>query len=217
MYPDSAVCSVDVVLFDFGGVLADEGFANGLKAIAQRHGLDETDFINLARDLIHRTGYITGRGREPSYWQAIRRATGITGDDAALRDEILSRFTPRPWMIHIVKRLRTAGIRVVILSDQTNWLDELNELHRFFRHFNIVYNSYHLGKSKADPTHFSDTVSKLHAAPDRMLFIDDDEGHCERARMAGINAIRFTGREQFLADLSQYCPGDWTEQREDTV
>ncbi len=120
MYPDSAACNVDVVLFDFGGVLADEGFANGLKAIAQRHGLDETDFINLARDLIHRTGYITGRGREPSYWQAIRRATGITGDDATLRNEILSRFIPRPYMIHIVKRLRTAGIRVVILSDQTN-------------------------------------------------------------------------------------------------
>jgi hypothetical protein len=50
-----------------------------------------------------------------------------------------------------------------------------------------------------------------------MLFIDDDQGHCERARTAGINAIRFTGREQFLEDFSHYCPGDWTEQREGTV
>jgi putative hydrolase of the HAD superfamily len=211
MDAEPSICNVDVVLFDFGGVLADEGFANGLKAIARRHGLDETEFINLARDLIHRTGYITGRGREPAYWQAIRSATGITGDDATLRNEILSRFTPRAWMLNIVRKLRTAGVRVVILSDQTNWLDELNDLHRFFKHFNIVYNSYHIGKSKADPTHFSDTVSNLRAAPDRMLFIDDDEGHCERARLAGINAIRFTGREQFLEELSRYCPGDWTE------
>ncbi len=208
----SVTCNLDVVLFDFGGVLADEGFANGLRAIAQRNGLDETDFIDLARDLIHRTGYITGQGREPSYWQAIRRATGITGDDATLRNEILSRFTLRPWMFAIVNKLRTAGIRVVILSDQTNWLDELNELHRFFKHFNIVYNSYHLGKSKADPTHFSDTVSNLKAPAARMLFIDDDPGHCERARIAGMNAIRFAGREQFLEELSQYCPGDWAEQ-----
>ena len=215
MDAESAICNLDVVLFDFGGVLADEGFANGLKAIAQKHGRDEMEFIKLARDLIHSTGYITGHGREPAYWQAIRRATGITGDDSILRNEILSRFTPRPWMLNIVKRLRTGGIRVVILSDQTNWLDELNELHRFFKHFNIVYNSYHIGKSKADPTHFTDTVSNLRAVPERMLFIDDDEGHCERARLAGMNAIRFTGREQFLTDLSQYCPGDWTEQRED--
>lgn len=217
MDAESAICDLDVVLFDFGGVLADEGFANGLRAIAESHGLDETGFLNLARDLIHSTGYITGHGRERAYWQAIRKATGISGDDTTLRNEILSRFTLRPWMFAIVKRLRTSGIRVVILSDQTNWLDELNELHRFFKDFNIVYNSYHLGKSKADPTHFSDTISNLKAPPGRMLFIDDDAGHCERARMAGMNAIRFAGRQQFLKDLSQYCPGDWTEQREGTA
>jgi putative hydrolase of the HAD superfamily len=164
MDAEPSICNVDVVLFDFGGVLADEGFANGLKAIARRHGLDETEFINLARDLIHRTGYITGRGREPAYWQAIRSATGITGDDATLRNEILSRFTPRAWMLNIVRKLRTAGVRVVILSDQTNWLDELNDLHRFFKHFNIVYNSYHIARARPTPR-ISRTPSQISAPP----------------------------------------------------
>lgn len=205
----TVTCGIDMVLFDFGGVLADEGFANGLRAIAAKHGLNETDFVNLARDLIHTTGYITGHAGERAYWQAVRDSTGIAGDDASLRKELLSRFIPRPWMFDIVKKLRESGIGVVILSDQTNWLDELNERYDFFKRFDIVFNSYHIGKSKADPSHFSDTVSRLSGVPERMLFVDDDAGHCERARKAGMKAIRFIGRGPFFKELARYCPGRW--------
>lgn len=213
MHAQGMTCDIDTVLFDFGGVLADEGFANGLRAIAAKHGLNEADFLALARHLIHTTGYITGDADEAVYWQTIRERTGIADDDAALRREILSRFTLRPWMFDVVRRLRASGISLAILSDQTNWLDELNEAHDFFRYFDHVFNSYHLSKAKVDPSHFSDTFLRLGRTPERMLFIDDDEGHCERARRAGMNAIHFTGREQFLKELSQYCPGDWAEQR----
>ena len=36
---------IDVVLFDFGGVIAEEGFRKGLKVIAKANGLDEKGFI----------------------------------------------------------------------------------------------------------------------------------------------------------------------------
>jgi len=42
------VCTVDVILIDFGGVLAEEGFREGLRAIAKNHLVDKTSFI---RDL----------------------------------------------------------------------------------------------------------------------------------------------------------------------
>jgi putative hydrolase of the HAD superfamily len=32
--------NIDAVLFDFGGVIAEEGFKQGLAAIARAHGLD---------------------------------------------------------------------------------------------------------------------------------------------------------------------------------
>lgn len=202
-------CDIDMVLFDFGGVLADEGFAKGLRAIAAKHGLNETDFFNLAHRLIHTTGYITGDADEPAYWQAIRDKTGIPDDDTDLRKELLSRFVPRRWMLDIVKQFKASGVRVVILSDQTNWLDELNEGYHFFRYFDVVFNSYHLGKDKTDLSHFSDTVSRLHGTPERMLFVDDNEGHCDRARKTGMKAIRFISRESFLKDLTSICPGPW--------
>ena len=77
MITGTPVCKIDTVLFDFGGVLAEEGYAKGLRAIAQRHGMNENDFFELARELIYsdricdrpvgrsrHTGrrYATGRG-----------------------------------------------------------------------------------------------------------------------------------------------------------
>lgn len=198
-------CGIDIVLFDFGGVLADEGYRKGLCAIAHRHGMNEDDFYELARELVYATGYITGRSIEAVYWQAIRDRTGITDGDAGLRNEILSRFVLRPFMFDIVARLRAAGIKAAILSDQTNWLDELDTRLDFFRSFDAVYNSYHLGKSKADVSHFTDVVSRMKGTPGRALFIDDDEEHCQRARRAGLNAIRYAGRDEFLEEFTRYC------------
>lgn len=199
-------CSIDVVLFDFGGVLAEEGFEKGLRAIAVKHGLNERNFFNLAHGLIHTTGYITGRADEHAYWEAIRGRTGIRDDDDTLRRELLSRFILRSWMFDIIRELKASGIRVVILSDQTNWLDELNGLYDFFTYFDFVFNSYHLGKNKTDVSHFSDTISRLKGPGERMLFIDDSAAHCERARKAGMKAIHYAGRESFLKDLEALCP-----------
>ncbi|HNZ59097.1 MAG TPA: HAD family phosphatase [Syntrophorhabdaceae bacterium] len=196
---------IDTVLFDFGGVLAEKGFAGGLCAIAQRHGLNESLFYTLANEMIHKTGYLTGHADEHTFWQAIRDKTGITDDDNTLRNEIISRFILRPWMFDIVKKLKYYGIKVAILSDQTNWLDELNEKEGFFKYFNVVLNSYHIGKSKIDPSHFSDTISRLDSVPEKLLFIDDNEMHCKTAEKMGIKAIHFVDRDSFLKDMARFC------------
>jgi putative hydrolase of the HAD superfamily len=206
MTTQANACSIDVVIFDFGGVLAEKGFEEGLRSIAARNRLVETDFYNLALGFIHTTGYLTGRADEHMYWQAIRDKTGIREEDTVLRNDILSRFILRPWMFDIVKKLRASGIGTAILSDQTNWLDELNERYDFFKWFDAVFNSYHYGKSKVDPTHFSDTISRLNRAPERLLFVDDSAAHCETAGKMGMKAIQFIDRNLFLKEIERFCP-----------
>lgn len=195
------------MLFDFGGVLAEEGFQQGLRAIAEKNNLDGEDFVELAHDLIHTTGYLTGEADERSFWDAVRNKTGIESDDAALREEILSRFVLRSWMIELVERLKAARVRVGILSDQTDWLEELNRRHDFFRLFDPVFNSYYLGKSKVDASVFSEVAVRLQRAPEKILFVDDKEAHCERARQRGLNAIHYAGKERFMREMEKYCPG----------
>ncbi len=198
-------CGIDTVLFDFGGVLAEEGFAKGLHAIARKNGLNEEEFFQRARELIYSTGYLVGRSDEAAYWQTIREKLGARGNDNDLKNEILSRFILRSFMFDIVSKLKDAGCKVAILSDQTNWLDELDARLGFFASFDAVYNSYHLGKSKAEVSQFTDIVTRMNDRPERALFIDDDEAHCARARAAGLQAIRYAGRDRFLKEFSRYC------------
>ncbi|MBN2515934.1 MAG: HAD family phosphatase [Deltaproteobacteria bacterium] len=209
-------CSVDVVLFDFGGVIADEGFVNGLAAIAEMNDRDPESIIKAGFDVVHRTEYVLGQSDEKTFWQTLREETGITGSDEALRDQIFSRFTLRKWMFEVIKSLRLSGVRVGILSDQTDWLDELDARYDFFKQFDYVFCSYHLGKSKRDETLFDEIIRRVDAEAHRILFVDDFQENCDRARSRGINAILYTDGERFLTELENYCAPAVTQEHYNT-
>lgn len=201
-----AKASISAVLFDFGGVLADEGFRNGLTKIAIDSGLDPQEFFENAQKAIFSSGYLIGHGTESSFWNRLRTWKAFIGEDIELREIILKGFILRQWMVDIVEKLKNASIRTAILSDQTNWLDELEERLHFSSHFERVFNSFHLGKSKADPGIFTDVLASMGLMPEETLFIDDTLGHVERARSKGLYAIHFQGREQFMKEMRLYFP-----------
>ncbi len=199
--------TIHAVLFDFGGVIAEEGFKNGITHIASVNSLDAAEFFKTAQDLIFSIGYLTGHGSEASLWERLRAQAGIKGSDEELKAIILGRFILRDWMMTLVKRLREASVRVAILSDQTNWLDELDSKLHFFDQFERVFNSFHLGKSKNDPSIFTDVIAVMGIRPSETLFIDDTLGHVERARSKGLHAIHYTGKQQFLDEMKRFFPG----------
>jgi len=204
---EKSICEkkrIAVVLFDFGGVIAEEGWKKGLGIIAKANRLDAAAFLKKASDLIYETGYILGRCTAHPFWAALRKKTGIKEDDATLMHEILSRFIPRDWMIDLVKQLKAAKLTVGILSDQTDMLDTLNARHDFYRWFDYVFNSYHIGKGKRDVSLFDDIAELLKSSPGRILFIDDDPGHVERAKQRGWQTILYVDRDVFQKEMKRY-------------
>ena len=206
MRPDSEFKTVNTVLFDFGGVLADEGFRNGLAAIGRMSGLAEEEVIRRGHELVLRTGYVTGRAGEGHWWDTLRGEAHVRGTVEALRLEILRRFTLRPWMLGLVEQLKNRGFTVGILSDQTNWLDELDARYGFYGSFYYIFNSFHMGKSKNDPSHFDDVLRLLNRQGQEVLFIDDSDGHVGRAVERGWKAILYVEQDGFLHELSGKLP-----------
>jgi FMN phosphatase YigB (HAD superfamily) len=198
--------NIDAVLFDFGGVIAEDGFKQGLTVIAKANGLDERTFIQAAFDAVYSTGYVLGKVSESTFSNTLRQKTGVNGDDASLRNEIFSRFIVRNWMIDLVKKLQANEVKVGILSDQTDMLDKLDKKYDFFRLFDYIFNSYHMGKGKRDPSLFDDIVHTLKIEPDRVLFIDDDSGNVERAKKKGWQGIQYVNRERFQKDIEEILP-----------
>jgi putative hydrolase of the HAD superfamily len=198
--------NIDAVLFDFGGVIAEEGFKHGLTVIAKENGLDERTFFQAASDTVYTSGYLLGKAPESAFSNALRQKTGIKGDDASLRSEIFSRFILRDWMLDLVKKLKSTEVKVGILSDQTDMLDKLDKKYDFFRLFDYIFNSYHMGKTKRDSSLFDDIVQVLKTKPGRVLFIDDDLGNVERAKKKGWKVIQYVDRDRFQKDIEELLP-----------
>jgi putative hydrolase of the HAD superfamily len=196
--------AIKAVIFDFGGVLAEEGFREGLWAIGRKNGLDPEEFRKTADELIHETGYVTGRTDESRYWDMLRMKTGIEGTARELRDEIVKRFVLRPEMLGFADNLADRGLTTAILSDQTNWLDEIDRDTPFFRHFRYVFNSYKIKKSKRDPSVFGDICAAMGVDPDRSLFIDDNADNIRRASNEGLKVLLFTSIGRFKQEIAEF-------------
>jgi len=191
---------IKAIMFDFGGVLAEEGFREGLKAIAEKNGLDPDLFYETAKELIYESGYVTGRSDESTYWSILREKTGITGSNEELRQEILKRFALREKMIRVVDKIRS-GFVTAILSDRTNWLDEINEKKPFSYLFDFIFNSYKLKKSKRDPSVFRDVSTAMSLKPDEVFFVDDNSANIKNASDAGLRMVHFTDMEGFERNM----------------
>ena len=191
------------VLFDFGGVLAEEGFREGLLAIGRRCGRDPEAVFHEGTEAVYDAGYVTGTGSEEDFWARFRRGCDPPETDDELTEEILLRFLLRPRMLRMVRELRRRGYLTAILSDQTDWLDRLEARDGFFHFFDRVFNSYHMGKGKRDPSVFAEIAAQLGLGRGQLLFIDDNPGNVERARAMGLQAVLFTDQPSCLAELEK--------------
>lgn len=192
---------IKAVLFDYGGVIAEEGFRNGLLAMAHEQALDSDMMLNVARNAVYDTGFVLGKGTAGDFWQSMREKAGLDGSDSALTERILQGFVLRSWMIELVKQLHRQGYVIGILSDQTDWLDWLNERDHFYDFFDHVFNSYYMGKGKRDPSLFHDIAGRLKLSPGEILFVDDIENNVTRAQAAGWQTIRYIDKASFLEKM----------------
>lgn len=202
----TTVHDIDVVFFDFGGVIAEEGFVNGLYALGKRFGKDPEATLQHAVNICYNNGYVNGAMSEADFWTKFRDATGINGTDEYLREEILSRFLIRLYMLDAVDAVRCMGIRAIIASDQTNWLEELDALHHIYARFDLVFNSFRIGINKRNPDFFDFICRKSGVAPARALFIDDNAGHIGRAASRGLNTLLYTSYPTFRDGMKNVLP-----------
>jgi putative hydrolase of the HAD superfamily len=180
---------IRAVVFDFGGVLAEEGFTIGLEKIGRDHGIDGEHARRVGESLVFSSGYVTGQVSEADFWEAFRRELGIEAEDRALRKTILEGFVLRPRMLALAEWLKKRGVRVAILSDQTDWLEALDRRNPFLYLFDPVYNSFRTGRTKRDEQAFRDLMTDLGLEGSEILFVDDRPTNLAKAAKFGIRIV----------------------------
>jgi putative hydrolase of the HAD superfamily len=180
------------VLFDLGGVYYSEGFHDGLFAIAARLDLDQDHFFDAAVGAVFSTGYVTGMVPEKTFWDTLAKNTGVKENLYPLRKLILDSFKPMDGMAELVREVRSV-VPVALLTDQTNWLYDLDQRDDLLFEFDQIVSSYEEGFSKRDPEIFRIACQRLDIFPEEGLFFDDNSDNLDRAREFGLQAVVFEG------------------------
>ena len=181
---------IHAVYFDLGGVYYTEGFHGGLIAMADKHGLDPEDFYRTASDIVFESGYVRGEAPESLFWDLLARASGIDGNLLEERDTILSAFKPFPGMRDLAARIREQ-VPLGLLTDQCNWLYELDDRDGLLTDFDAVVNSYEEGYTKRDMEIFRIACQRFGLLPEEVIFFDDNPDNIDRASEFGMRAFVF--------------------------
>ncbi len=189
------------VIFDFDGVIAERGFRGALKALAERHGLAYPPLPGLAFQALVDCGYVTGRGTEADWWRGLEATLGPLGECARFRADVLTLSAVRPWQLALAAELAGAGYATAVLSDHTDWLDDIESAQPFGHAFGRVFNSYYLGACKREAAAFAAVADAIGVDPTHALFIDDNPDNVARAVALGMTGVVYRERAAFLRDL----------------
>lgn len=211
---DHHSAAVDAVIFDYGGVLTTP-VRNSIAAWLERDAIDPASFSRALKAWLSRTA--------PEGTPIHRLETGELGIDefdALLAAELVARdggpvppvgllkglfadMRPDPRMFELVDELKSAGLRVALLSN--SWGNTYPR-ERIDRVFDPVVISGEVGMRKPNPDIFAHTLDRLGVPAGRAVFVDDAEPNTEGARRLGLRTILHTGAGSTRRELAALVP-----------
>lgn len=183
--------AIDVVVFDFGGVLSRLGNPAIRAALESELGLQEGDLGALMYAHPHWDAVASGQITEREYWCSMAsRLVRRSEDVRVLLRPLWGTQGAIEEVVDLVRALH-GRVRLAVLSNWTESLhDDLASL-GLDRYFDVVINSARVGVRKPHEAIFRHAIETLGVPPERILFIDDTPGNVEAASALGIQAVLF--------------------------
>jgi putative hydrolase of the HAD superfamily len=195
--------SIDIVLFDLGGVLIELGGMGDMAVLSRGASDDEIWERWLACPWVRR--FERGHCDVESFARGMVESWEMPTDP----DRFIEAFAawPRGLLPGAQELVRSTArmLRVACLSNtntlhaERHWNDlAIAEL------FDGLFLSHEMGLVKPDPDAFAHVVEKLECRADRVLFLDDNQINVDGARAAGLRAERSIGVEGAREVLVDY-------------
>lgn len=193
---------VDAVVFDLGGVLADFGGVEPMRALSGIGSDDELWRRWLSCDWVRRF--------ERGQCSAEQFAEGVVADWQLPIDPtaFLSQFAT--WLVGPFDGAEEL-VREVSKHAVVACLSNTNAVHweagaagwPLFNSFDHAFLSFQLGMVKPDPEIFEAVANTLEMRPERILFLDDNEINVTAARATGMRAERVRGLQEARLSATQ--------------
>jgi len=188
---------------EFAGVLVEDGLRETLRQLAERNRQHADVLYKLAQQMLEETGYLVGGCTHVEFWQALQRVLPLRGRPSEFSDMVVLNYALRPRVVASVRIWRNAGLRAVLLCDNTDWLDRFEARHKIFQEFDGVFNSFHMHKTKRDPAVYEEVAAKLQLQPSEILAIDASADALGVARKVGYQTLLFGNPDRFMTAFEE--------------
>jgi putative hydrolase of the HAD superfamily len=196
--------TIELVLFDIGGVLGSNGWDREQRTAAiERFGLDAEDFQYRHEETVG--ALEVGAMSLDEYLRITAYCGDMTASCADLKAFIFDQSVPWPDSIAVARDLARSGlVRMATLNNES---EELNvyRIRKFGLHeiFPSFFTSCWLRVRKPMHEIYERVLSITQASPARTLFIDDRAQNLAPAAALGMQTIRFESASKLRAELEQ--------------
>lgn len=190
------------IISDLGGVYLNRGIWLFWDYLDKELGIPvekgKTAFLAYYKE------YFSGKIREEEFWNKFLANIDLKRDWRELRIKLLDLFAPNEGVAVLYSQLRSKGLKLVLLSDQTNeWWPYLDNKYNISGNFDYVVISSKIGINKPDPEIYKYALKISDSLAEESIFIDDLENNLIPAEDLGIETILYTNPENLIRDLEE--------------
>ena len=191
-----------VIVFDFGGVMADVDVARILECCADSLNVPLKEFNRVVKQEF--APLVVGKVVEEELWATIADVLEVplpkdwkSTFHNVMRDVV----SPRQEMYALVRDLREQGYSVALLSDITEWQADVLRDMGLYEDFSPVLLSCDLGLRKPSVEVYEHLLEVLGVEARDCIFIDDRIPNIEVAKDLGIHGILFSQFDEVAAGI----------------
>lgn len=175
---------IKAIVFDFSGVISEEGYDNWLKKNTVDYKENNNRYLLIAKEGDKAVLPIE------KYLSRLSKETGVQPKNIwpSMRKE----FILRKDMISFILKLKE-NYKIGLLSNfPKGWLQIILKEEKIYNYFNAITISSELHIAKPDLRIFFDILNKLGILSDEAVFIDDKKENVIAANNIGIKGLLFT-------------------------
>lgn len=195
---------VQAVLFDMGNVLLHFSHQRMCRQVSEISGCsaEQVRQLLLEKGLNHRLerGDITDLEFHSEFCRELECDVEMSELQRAASDI----FELNQPIVPVLDRLRTARIRLVLLSNTSRAHVDFIQAHfDVLDRFDALALSYEVGAMKPENAIYEAAIEQAQADPEDCFYTDDIPEYIERGRSLGLDAEVFTGVERLTQHLAQ--------------
>lgn len=192
---------IKAIAFDFGGVLYTYNHTNLMIKVSNE--------LNLSKERVTKAwnkGIIEfekSEITEQTFWEIFLSELCLSYDIKKLHELVIEHFQPIEGSLRILNKLKDKLI-LGLISNQTDWIDELEKKYHFKRLFNIIIISKEVSLRKPQKEIFELFFKKSNVKPEEIIFIDDFLEYKQQVEEMGMKFIHFQTPDKLKKDLNKF-------------